>query len=153
MKRITGFALISIFIIIVSSCSKSDSSPAASRTQLIAKKWKQTDLLASQSGTPAVSIYNSFFEACQRDNIWEFKADGTYIVVEGATKCNAGDPDTVTTGTWQLTDNDNKIIIDDAGQPAQTLSIVELTSTSFKISGTQTINGAVVTATIVFTAL
>jgi hypothetical protein len=52
-----------------------------------------------------------------------------------------------------LTDNDTKIIVDDASEPAQTLNIVELTNTSFKLSGTETISGTVVTATIVFTAL
>lgn len=149
--RFTGIFTIALYII-VSSCSKDDE-PSASKSQMIARNWRQTDLLASQAGTPAVSVFDTFFEPCNKDDIWQFKADGTYTVVEGATKCNAGDPDTVTTGIWQLTDNDTKIIIDDAGEPAQTLNIIELTNTTFKLSGTETISGTVVTATIVFTAL
>jgi hypothetical protein len=149
--RLTGILTVSL-LLIVSSCSKNDE-PSATKAQMIARNWKQTDLLASQAGTPAVSIFDTFFEPCNKDDIWQFKADGTYIVVEGASKCDAADPDTVSTGTWQLTDNDTKIIIDDAGEPAQTLNIVELTNTSFKLSGTETISNVVVTATIVFTAL
>jgi Lipocalin-like domain len=151
IARLTGILTVSL-LLIVSSCSKNDE-PAATKAQMIARNWKQTDLLASQAGTPAVSIFDTFFEPCNKDDIWQFKADGTYTVVEGASKCDSADPDTVSTGTWQLTDNDTKIIIDDAGEPAQTLNIVELTNTSFKLSGTETISNVVVTATIVFTAL
>jgi Lipocalin-like domain len=149
--RLTGMLTI-FLLVILSSCSKNDE-PSATKSQMIARNWKQTDLLASQAGTPAVSVFDTFFEPCNKDDIWQFKSDGTYTVVEGATKCDAADPDTITTGTWQLTDNDTRIIIDDASEPAQTLNIVELTNTSFKLSGTETISGVVVTATIVFTAL
>lgn len=151
IARLAGILTVSL-LLIVSSCSKNDE-PSATKAQMIARNWKQTDLLASQAGTPAVSIFDTFFEPCNKDDIWQFKSDGTYTVVEGASKCDPADPDTVSTGTWQLTDNDTKIIIDDASEPAQTLNIVELTSTSFKLSGTETISGTVVTATIVFTAL
>jgi hypothetical protein len=72
--------------------------------------------------------------------------------VEGATKCSASDPEVVTSGTWQLTDNETKMLVDDISEPAETLTIKELTSTSMKISGTQVSNGTTFTATIVFTA-
>jgi hypothetical protein len=144
--------LVLVLFLVISSCSKDDDKQGATKAQLIARNWKQTDLLAAQAGLPPVSIFDTFFDPCNKDDIWQFKSDGTYSVVEGASKCTSTDPDTVTTGTWQLTDNDTKIIIDDASEPAQTLNIVELTNTSFKLSGTETINGTVVTATIVFTA-
>lgn len=152
ITRATGLALLTLFILFA-SCSKDDSkSTPASKSVLIARNWKQTDLLAAQAGTPEVSVFNTFFEPCNKDDIWQFKADGTYTVVEGATKCSPADPNVITTGTWQLTDNENKIIIDDASEPAETLTIKELTATSFKISGTQVSNGTTFTATIVFTA-
>jgi hypothetical protein len=150
-KNIIGLLALTFFILI-SSCGKDDDDQGVSKAQLIARNWIQTDLLAAQAGLPPVSIFDTFFEPCNKDDIWQFKADGTYIVVEGASKCSSSDPDTVTSGTWQLTDNDTKIMVDDASEPAQTLNIVELTNTSFKLSGTEAINGTVVTATIVFTA-
>jgi Lipocalin-like domain len=150
-KSIISLLALSFFIII-SSCSKDDDDQGATRAQLIARNWKQTDLLAAQAGLPPVSIFDTFFEPCNKDDIWQFKSDGTYTVVEGASKCSSTDPDTISTGTWQLTDGDTKIIVDDASEPAQTLNIVELNTTTFKLSGTETINNTVVTATIVFTA-
>lgn len=150
INRIACIGILVAFVI-VSSCSK-DEKETVSKAQLIARNWKQIDLLASQAGLPPVSIFDTFFEPCNKDDIWQFKSDGTYIVVEGATKCSPTDPDTVSSGTWQLTDGETKIIIDDASEPAQTLNIVELTASSLKLSGTETINGAAVTATIVFAA-
>lgn len=148
--RTTGYAVLALFLLFT-SCSKEDNtSKPVTKAALVARNWKQTDLLASQTGTPEVSVFTTFMEACDRDNIWQFKADGTFTVMEGASKCISSDPDTVTSGTWQLAENDTKIIIDDVKEPAETLTIRELTSTSFKITGTQVSNGTSFTATIVF---
>jgi hypothetical protein len=153
LHRSAALSLIALFILF-SSCSKDDdnTTAAASKSALLSRNWKQTDLLAGQVGSAEVSVFNTFFESCNKDDIWQFKADGTYKVVEGASKCASTDPDTVTSGTWQLTENDTKIIIDDISEPAETLTIRELTSSSFKASGTQVSNGTTFTATIVFTA-
>jgi len=152
ITRSTGLTLLTLFLLF-SSCSKDETkSTPASKSALIARNWKQTDLLAAQVGIPEVSVFNTFFEACKKDDIWQFKADGTFTVVEGATKCSPANPDVITTGTWQLTDNENKIVIDDVSKPAETLTIKELTATSLKISGTQVYNGTTFFGTIVFSA-
>ena len=101
-------------------------------------------------GGTQTSVFTTVLEACQRDNIWNFKSDGTYTVTEGASKCDPSDPDTVTSGTWQLTDSDTKIVIDDINEAPQTLTIDELTSSTLKISGTQVIQGNTVNGTAVF---
>jgi hypothetical protein len=133
------------------SCSKDEQTVPlpVTRAQLLARSWIQTDLLATVGGTQT-SVFNTVLTACQRDNIWNFKSDGTYTVTEGATKCNTTDPDTVTSGTWQLTDSDTKIIIDDISDVPQTFTITELTSSSLKISGTQMIQGMSVNGTAIF---
>jgi hypothetical protein len=134
------------------ACSKDDKNVPlpVTRAQLLARSWKQTDLLAALPGGTPTSVFNTVLTACQRDNIWTFKSDGTYIVSEGASKCNAGDPDTATSGTWQLIENDTKIIIDDIKEVPQTLTISELTSSSMKITGTQIIQGNTVNGTAIF---
>jgi hypothetical protein len=134
------------------ACSKDDKNVPlpVTRAQLLARSWKQTDLLAALPGGTPTSVFNTVLTACQRDNIWTFKSDGTYIVSEGASKCNAGDPDTATSGTWQLIENDTKIIIDDIKELPQTLTISELTSSSLKITGTQIIQGNTVNGTAIF---
>ncbi len=147
---IASFLFIAILAIGISCDKDEDTVPLpVTRAQLLARSWKQTDLLAVIAGTEQ-SVFTTVLTACQRDNIWTFKDDGTYTVSEGATKCNSGDPDIATSGTWQLTENDTKIIIDDISQAAQTFTITELNSSTLKISGTQVIQGTPVNGTAVF---
>lgn len=42
---------------------------------------------------------------CQKDNIITFTSNGNGTIAEGATKCNAGDPDTVPF-TWSFQNNE-----------------------------------------------
>jgi Lipocalin-like domain len=142
-----GTILLSSIILIIGSCKKE---VVVSRTQLLSRDWQQTDLIASIAGSAPTSVFTTVMDACVRDNIWQFKADGTYSVSEGASKCNAADPDIATTGTWQLIDNDSKLVIDDVNELPQTFTITELTSASLKITGTEIIQGNSVTATAVF---
>ena len=149
----SGSILFIVFILAVGiSCNKDESTVPlpVSRAQLLARSWIQTDLLASLPGGSPTSVFTTVLEACERDNIWNFKSDGTYTVTEGATKCNVADPDTATSGTWQLTENDTKIIIDDVNDVPQTFTITELTSSSLKITGTTIVQGSSVTGTAIF---
>jgi hypothetical protein len=149
----SGRILFIVLILAVGiSCNKDESTVPlpVSRAQLLARSWIQTDLLASLPGGPPQSVFTTVLEACERDNIWNFKSDGTYTVTEGATKCNAADPDTATSGTWQLTESDTKIIIDDINEVPQTFTITELTSSSLKITGTTIVQGSSVTGTAIF---
>jgi len=142
--------LVIVLLAITSSCHKN--TVTLTRAQLMARDWLQTDLLASIGGAAPVSVFTTVVDACQRDNIWQFKSDGTYTVVEGATKCHSTDPDIVTTGTWQLTENDTKVVIDDINNAPQTFTITEITTTSLKINGNVTIQGNLVNATAIFQA-
>jgi hypothetical protein len=149
---LTTGILVLLLLVLGISCSKDDKNVPlpVSRAQLLARSWKQSDLLAAIPGGTPNSVFNTVLTACQRDNIWTFSSDGTYVVTEGASKCNAGDPDTATSGTWQLIENDTKIIIDDIKEAPQTLAIAELTSSSLKITGTQIIQGNTVNGTAIF---
>lgn len=44
---------------------------------------------------------NTDYFPCEVDNIFYFKSDYSYIILEGATKCDSLDPDTVETGFWR----------------------------------------------------
>jgi hypothetical protein len=147
-----GILMMACLLAIGVSCKKDESTVPlpVTRAQLLARSWIQTDLLASLAGGSPTSVFSTVLQACERDNIWNFKSDGTYTVTEGATKCNATDPDTASSGTWQLTENDTKIIIDDINDVPQTFTITELTSSSLKITGTQIIQGSSVTGTAIF---
>ena len=144
-------ALVTTLLVTGTSCDDDEDvvQIPVTRAQLLARSWKQTDLLAVGPNGP-VSVFLTVMEACQRDNIWTFKSDGTYIVTEGATKCDPADPDTTTSGTWQLIETDTKIIIDDVNEAPQTLSITELTSSSLKINGNISYGGSTINGTAVF---
>ena len=90
---------------IYSSCNKNDYNPPApkTKTQLITQStWK------FKSATVGGSPYT--FPSCQTDNILSFSTAGTGTVDEGATKCNAGDPQT-NNFTWVFQNSETEILL------------------------------------------
>lgn len=145
---------LAILLLLVATigCSKNDD-PAKAQTkkELFARTWKQVDLLAAIGAGAQTSVFTTFLTACQQDNLWTFKADGTYTVTEGPTRCNAA-VDVVTTGTWTMTENDTKVTFVDATNGTQTYTIVELTSAALRLNGLQDYLGTAVNVTAVFAA-
>lgn len=138
---------------LITGCKKDDSPEPAAPTKkdLISRQWIQTDLIAT-IGTLSESVYDSEFADCEQDNIYFFKPDGTFTITENTSKCNPGDPDLVTSGTWKLVENDTKIEIDPATEDAEILDILELTATSFKGSIRDNSTGIDILLTGVYTA-
>jgi len=140
------------FSMLLTSCSKDDEEQQLTKTQMLVRKWKQSDLLISQNGASYTSIFNFFFEECEKDNIWEFKADGSFVVTEGNTKCDPADPDVFGTGTWAFAENETKLVLTPTGEPSETLVIGELTASSLKLSGSDSYMGEQVDVILVFSA-
>ncbi len=140
------FVLLSLLI----GCTKTgETVQPISKSSLLVKKWKYTDIMAIAPGYPLTSIYTSL-ESCKRDNYWEFKSDATFTVGEGLTKCKPTDPDANSTGTWSLFYNDTKMIMTEVGKPAKNVDILELTSTSLKLIYNDSIQGLPATITAIF---
>ena len=114
------------------SCSKDDDDDAPSNTSLLTKadwKWINVEL---DTATGVYFSYLPYLEACDKDDITTFKSDFTYKVVEGASKCDTGDPDEVERGTWQFS-SDEKILILSVQSPTTgtyTFNVESLTETS-----------------------
>lgn len=127
--RIILLALVATFTITTfSSCKKDEHnptpSPAPTKTdKLAAKSWYL------QSMTTNGIDYMSYMDACERDNITNFKTDGTYVIDEGYTKCVPSDPQT-TTGVWEFVENDTKMVVD----KSDILTVDELTDSTLKVS-------------------
>ena len=109
----------------LSSCSKDDddnnnnpSGPVINTANLTVKPWKATGL------TIGGADFWSIAEECEKDNIYTFKTDNTYIEDEGATKCDSGDPQIIVTSTWSLINNNTRLVYD-----GDTATIKELSST------------------------
>lgn len=146
--------LILSLVLLAFGCSKdNDGSPAATKTQLISKTWKQTDILASLGAGVQTSVFNTVLTACQQDNLWQFNSNGTYTLSEGPTRCPSSTSDVVATGTWVFQENEKKISFTDAVNGTQNFTIAELTPTTMKLTGVLTYQGTPANVTVIFTAI
>lgn len=137
MKKIATLFLAVSMALAVSSCKKDDdnnSTPAnntggsnLTKTEILTgRTWKITELTVdgqSQVGT--------LVTACDLDDIYQFKANGEFIVDEGATKCDPTDPQIETQSTWKFLDNETKLEAD-----GEVATITELTTTKLVTEGT-----------------
>ncbi|MBC6610686.1 hypothetical protein H8B15_07115 [Hymenobacter sp. BT507] len=64
----------------------------------MAKSWKMTAVTEKEGSEPAKDIYTDE-PACLRDNVYQFQADGVFMMDEGTTRCDQAHPQT-RTGTW-----------------------------------------------------
>lgn len=126
------------------ACKKdSDTTPAstASRTDLLtAKAWQISNVALTVNGISLPS--SQFITACQLDNSFKFNTDKTLVVDEGATKCNATDPQT-TSGTWAFSNTDQtKITITLPGSVFNgDADVKELSSSALRLYGAQSASG------------
>ena len=128
-------------------CSKDDDNPTPkTKTELLTMSaWKFSD--AKVSGTSIAA----FLEACQKDNILTFLAAGTGTAAEGATKCNASDPDS-NSFNWSFQNSETVLFVSTPffTVGSSTFTIVSLTETQLVLSQTITLSGFPQTAEITF---
>jgi hypothetical protein len=123
--------LMAAFVILVLSVScKKD--PALSKKDMITGKWKPIANTISPGvdwdfdGDIDTDIY-SILDACEKDNFSLFNANGTGEENEGATKCDATDPQTYSF-SWSLKNNDAVLVVD-----GDEFTIEQLTETTMKV--------------------
>jgi hypothetical protein len=128
--------LLSTNFIIFSSCNKDDNPPAPkTKTQLLTQgTWKYKS--ATVGGTPYT------IQACQQDNIYTFSAAGGGGIDEGASKCNATDPQT-NSFTWNFQSGETLLYISTIlfSGGSNTFTLVSLTETEAIISQGITVGG------------
>ncbi len=110
------------------------------------KKWKLTAI--SFNGVDQLASLS----ACEKDNTETFKADGNWTGDEGATKCKSTDPQTVTFGTWALS-NEGKTLTttETSSKEVSAETIIELTDTSLKTEIKETAFGISITVVSTYT--
>jgi hypothetical protein len=111
-----------------SSCKKSSSSNDSSCTlsaSSIVGTYKITSVKLSTQGQ-SIEIFNNdaFFEPCERDDIFNINANGTYTITDGSVACSPSSDDS---GTWTL--NGNTYTID--GTDINTISEFKCSSFVF----------------------
>ena len=143
----------------LTSCGddEDDVTPPKTKTELLtASGWKATSLTVSPAidfdmdGTPDSDLMQ-FVDACSKDDVTTFKADKTYTEDEGATKCNAGDPQVFTNGTWTFNADETAVTTTENGATqSDTYNVAELTETTLKYVQTENIGGTTYTFTGTF---
>lgn len=118
------------------SCKKetTPSSISKTKTELLTQSgWKLTSVMTSTNGAPAVEGISSYLP-CELDNITTFSTNSVYAEIEGLTKCDPIDADTVNTGTWALATNETYLNVTEAslGYTAS-LKMITLDATTLKL--------------------
>lgn len=80
------------------SCDKNDSPPKSNTDYIIQGSWK------FDKATSNGSDVSGLLQACYKDNVLTFVANGNGTLDEGPSKCNSGDPQTANF-TWNFTNN------------------------------------------------
>ena len=132
---------IAIFIslIFAFSCKKNETTVTPkTKTEYLAgttsKSWKNTKAQATTQGLTIDLVATQ--PTCVVDNVLTFSSNKTYEIREGATKCNAADPDLVLKANWSFSADETKFTVDKIifqGQQLTNVSfdIVELTDIIF----------------------
>lgn len=149
MKKPIFFLLGLGLALFFSACGK-DEDNASNTDKLTSGQWKLTSSVAKFTFNGVEQTVDAYAQlaACQKDDFAEFKADGTLVSDEGATKCSPSDPQQ-DNGTWALTQNETHIVV--AGTDYNfDAEIVELTSSKLRVKFDTNLNGIVTTTEMVF---
>ncbi len=135
--------IFSFFLLIIFSCKKNNPDPSntgPSKTTLIAKTWLLTSIdfsppLKVTYGVFSYQLNNasSLFNDCNKDDLYIFNKDKTFIVDEGATKCNSSDPQTKAQDIWSLSADSTSLIFN-YNKVNISGKIVDLSNTTLKIN-------------------
>lgn len=151
MKTRKTLLILTLICAVIAACTKSDSSSPSGASILVNGKWQLTDVSVLIPGSSlSVSIFDTI-PACVKDNFYTFTSDSTVTLDEGATKCDASDPQT-TSGSWELLNNNTQLkTLDPLTSESTTVSIVKLNSSSVVLQDTATYMGMLVNATVTLT--
>jgi hypothetical protein len=135
MKKVFFLASVTIalFIIGCKKDSSDDDGGSSQKMQLITSAaWIYDTAAVDLTGDeePDQPLPSGTLKDCDRDNIITLNDDGTGTVDEGATKCDAGDPQS-TDISWSFKNNETVINIPDTlyGNISGDAKIKELTAT------------------------
>lgn len=128
-------------------------SDSASNTEKLTGQWKLTAATTSFTfnGVPTTVDAYAQLAACDKDDTIEFKADGTTVSDEGATKCDPTDPQQEA-GTWTFTQNETHLVVSGPDYDFDA-EIVELSDTRMRVTFDEDLNGIVTTNELTFTKI
>lgn len=143
MKKSNYIFMLLASMYLLHGCTKESSENEQEHTENIsASAWYFNNAMidADNNGTGDINVPPGTIAPCQTDNVLTFATNGTGMVDEGPTKCNAGDPQT-TAFNWNFLNNETVLNISTsilAGIGGE-FKIIALTKTEMKLSKSITI--------------
>jgi hypothetical protein len=133
---------------ILASCEREMPEDATPLTDSI--KDKNWLLIADSTVSSAGTVENNYdlLPGCEKDDLVQFKSNKTLVMDEGATKCNASDPQTMTIGTWAL--NESSKVLTFTSVEKIDFKIHTLNATNLVLISVETVNGVTFTETATF---
>jgi len=132
-------------IICIAGCKK-DPAHVKTKTEIISQStWKFSNAKVSGADVSA------FIQTCQKDNVLTFVSNKTGTLDEGATKCNASDPQS-NPFTWDFLNNETTLHVSTVlfTGGSSDFTIVSLTDTELILSQNISINGSSQNAQVTF---
>ncbi len=133
--NISMMLLVAAAILTAASCKKDNNDEKSKDDLLTSGSWK----MAAWTIDPAVEIQGmtytdlfAFLPDCSKDDFMTFDSDGTVVYDEGATKCDAGDPQT-TTGTWMFNSDQTELTMAQTDS-TEAYHLDELTDSKLQLS-------------------
>ena len=136
MKNRHLFGKYTLFLLFVSafiftSCkkNKADDEKEPTKKELLSNKWKVIDV-QDANGTSYIN-YPVEQIKCLKDNIFTLSSDDAYTIDEGLIVC---DPSTASSGSWSLIENETKLQFNPSAGDPLIFTLVDITTTTLKIS-------------------
>jgi len=158
MKKQLLLILSAILILSISSCKKDDDNAnlngvISSGSWKIVASTSVTDFTSVGAGIVNSDLY-AMLSPCQKDNTFKFNANGTGSLDEGATKCNASDPQTTDNAFgWEISNNKLTTTSSNAIMPSLTSDILQLDDNTLKIKYDTNLGGYPSTTTTTYTKI
>ena len=137
--------LLFLGVLSFTSCNDDDDgedAPAPTRSQLLtSKNW----IVDTWDIEPAIDIDNNgtqennlipFFPVCFLDDFYDFNADGSYAIEEGASKCDDNDPTVIESGDWLWNSDNTRIIFEPNSGDNYEYKVISISSSELVIEFT-----------------
>jgi hypothetical protein len=92
-------------------CKKEDEVAPTKRDALTKATWIQTALTVSPALNGQTDYFKDF-DACTKDDVYRYATDGKYTAEEGASKCTTTAPTVFFEGTWRLTQDEQRLLLE-----------------------------------------
>lgn len=140
MKQLLSLSTLLALLLFVCACNKKSTTTTTPTTKtkkdyLTQSAWKYSAVKVQVNGGSWIDAL-ALAQQCEKDNIFTYKTDMTFMETEGATKCSVGDPDIASSGTWAFASNDTKLNVTIFGS-TDNYDIMTLDASTLKIKITE----------------